>query len=137
MLKLKGIQPTFNHILVTRDYYEYDDYDGGAIVNPAGTVKRYQKVVAVGHTVKICKPGDTVMIDFTRYGQMKHKEGSLQDGVISDNPIVKYNIPVINIDGSDYMYLFDTDVYFIIDDYEEVDDSTPKLYVAPTPEIIN
>ena len=137
MLKLKKIQPTFNHILVTRDYYETDDYEGGAIVNPAGTVKRYQKVVAVGPTVKLCKEGDTVMLDFMRYGRVKHKEGSLQDGVITDNPIEKFEVPVVHIDGKDYMYMFDQDVYFIMDDYEEVDDDTSRLYVAPTPEIIN
>lgn len=135
MLNLKKITPVFNHILTTKDLYESDVYDNGMIVKTKGTVKEYQKVVAVGPTVKTCKPGDVVMINPIRYGKTKHQEGSLKDGVVSDNPTVAFDIPIVVIDGVDYMMLYDTDIHFIIDEYEEVEDK-PSLYVAPDPVIL-
>jgi hypothetical protein len=135
MLKLKRITPVFNHILTTKHTYDKDVMDNGMIVKTAGTVKEYQRVVAVGSTVKVCKPGDIIMINPTRYAVMKHQEGSLKDGVVGDNTVVAYNIPVINIDGKDHLLIYDTDIQFIMDKFEEVDD-LPPLYVAPTPTIL-
>ncbi len=135
MLKLKKITPVFNHILTTKHTYDKDVMDNGMIVKTAGTVKEYQRVVAVGSTVKVCKPGDVIMINPTRYAVMKHQEGSLKDGVVSDNPVVAYNIPVINLDGKDHLLIYDTDIQFIMDKFEEVED-LPSLYIAPAPTIL-
>ena len=135
MLKLKKITPVFNHILTTKHTYDKDVIDNGMIVKTAGTVKEYQRVIAVGSTVKVCKPGDVVMINPTRYAVMKHQDGSLKDGVVSDNPVVAYNIPVINLDGKDHLLIYDTDIQFIMDKFEEVDD-LPSLYIAPAPTIL-
>lgn len=135
MLKLKKITPVFNHILTTKSTYDKDVIDNGMIVKTAGTVKEYQRVVAVGSTVKVCKPGDVVMINPTRYAVMKHQDGSLKDGVVSDNPVVAYNIPVINLDGKDHLLIYDTDIQFIMDKFEEVED-LPSLYIAPAPTIL-
>lgn len=125
MLVLKKITPTFNHILTTKHVYEKDVVENGVIKDTAGTVKRYQKVVAVGPMVKNCKEGDMVMIDPIRYGKMKHRSGAVADGVVEDDPKVEYNIPVIVIDNEEFMYIADNDIQFIIDEYEETDD----LYV--------
>lgn len=130
MLKLKKITPTFNHILVTNNLRDHDEYDDGVLVRPAGTTKEWQTVVAVGSTVTNCKPGDVVMIDPVRYAVMKHQEGSLKDGVVADNPTVAYNIPHILIDNKDFMYLYDTDIQFILNEFEETED-LPPLYTAP------
>lgn len=135
MLKLKKITPVFNHILTTKHTYDKDVIDNGMIVKTAGTVKEYQRVIAVGSTVKVCKPGDVVMINPTRYAVMKHQDGSLKDGVVSDNPVVAYNIPVINLDGKDHLLIYDTDIQFIMDKFEEVED-LPSLYIAPAPTIL-
>ena len=135
MLKLKKITPVFNHILTTKHTYDKDVVDNGMIVKTAGTVKEYQRVIAVGSTVKVCKPGDVIMINPTRYAVMKHQDGSLKDGVVSDNPVVAYNIPVINLDGKDHLLIYDTDIQFIMDKFEEVED-LPSLYIAPAPTIL-
>ena len=129
MLKLKKIKPLFNQVLVTKDLYESDVYDHGMVVKTRGTVKEFQKVVAVGSTVKVCAPGDTVMINPTRYAVMKHQEGSLKDGVIADNPVVKYNIPIVTLNDKEYMLIYDTDIHFIMEDFEEVDDSSGIMHV--------
>lgn len=125
MLKLKKITPTFNHVLTTKHVYEKDVTENGMILETKGTVKNYQRVIAVGPTVKVCKPGDIVMIDPIRYAKMKHEPGSLKDGVVTDNMAVAYNIPLINVNGKDCMYIYDTDIQFIMDDFEEVEDLPP------------
>jgi len=128
MLKLKKITPTFNHVLTTKDVYENDVTQNGVVISTKGTVKDYQRVIAVGPTVKNCKPGDMIMIDPMRYAKMKHQSGSLKDGVVADNPVVAYNIPLINIDGKDCMYIYDSDIQFVIDEYEETED-LPALWM--------
>jgi hypothetical protein len=130
MLKLKKITPTFNHILVTNNLRDHDEYDDGILVRPAGSTKEWQTVIAVGPTVKNCKEGDVIMIDPIRYAIKKHQEGSLKDGVVADNPDIAYAVPHIQIGGKDYMYLFDTDIQFVINEYEETED-LPPLYTAP------
>lgn len=130
MLKLKKITPTFNHILVTMNKRDHDEYDNGVLVRPTGSTKEWQTVIAVGPTVKNCKEGDVIMVDPVRYAIQKHREGSLKDGVVADNPTIAYNIPIITVDGKEYMYLFDTDIQFVINDYEETQD-LPPLYTAP------
>lgn len=129
MLKLKKITPTFNHILVTKNLRDHDEYDNGVLVRPAGSTKEWQRVVAVGPTVKNCKVGDYIMVDPVRYAVTKHQDGSLKDGVVADNVTVAYNIPIITVDDKEYMYLFDTDIQFVIDKFEETED-LPPLYVA-------
>lgn len=131
MLKLKKITPTFNHILVTKNLRDHDEYDNGILVRPAGSTKEWQTVIDAGPAVKNCKVGDVIMVDPVRYAVMKHKDGTLHDGVVSDNPAVAYNIPIITIDDKEYMYLFDTDIQFILDEYEEAED-LPPLYTTST-----
>lgn len=131
MLKLKKITPTFNHILVTKNLRDHDEYDNGVLVRPAGSVKEWQTVVAVGPTVKNCKEGDVIMVDPVRYAKNKHADGTMQDGVVSDNVTVAYLIPYITIDDKEYMYLYDTDIQFVINEYEETED-LPPLYTTST-----
>lgn len=131
MLKLKKITPTFNHILVTKNLRDHDEYDKGVLRFPAGSTKEWQTVVAVGPTVKNCKEGDVIMVDPARYAVMKHQDGSLKDGVVADNPTIAYNIPIITVDGKEYMYLFDTDIQFVINEYCEEEDYS-NLYTTST-----
>ena len=53
---------------------------------------------------------------------MKHKEGSLKDGVITDNPVMGYNFPILVIDDKPCLYLYDSDVDFVIKEYEVSED---------------
>lgn len=135
MLVLKKITPVFNHVLTTKDVYDKDVMENGMIVETKGTVKRYQRVVAVGPQVKSCKAGDMVMIDPIRYGKMKHRNGAVADGVIEDDPKIEYNIPVITIDGKEFMYIGDNDIQFIINQFQETED-LPPLW-TPSKDIIS
>ena len=94
-MKINKIKPLFNRILVTADKYEDDIIENGIIRTTKGTLKEYQKVLAVGSTVRDIKVGDLVLINPIRYAVKKHREGSLKDGVITDNPVVSYNFNLV------------------------------------------
>ena len=121
MLKIKKIKPLFNKILTTMDLYENPMTEDGIIDGSKedGGIKEYQTVIAVGSTVKCVKPGDLIVINPTRYQVMKHKEGSLKDGVITDNPVISYNFPILVVDDRPCLYLYDSDVDFVIKEWEE------------------
>lgn len=121
MLKIKKIKPLFNRILTTMDLYDTSITEDGIIdgSKEEGGIREYQTVIAVGPTVKCVKPGDLVVINPTRYQVMKHKEGSLKDGVITDNPVLSYNFPILMIDDRPCLYLYDSDVDFVIKEWEE------------------
>lgn len=124
-LNLKKIRPMFNALVTTFDVYEDDD-NTNVIINSneaAGQPKPYQTVVAVGNAVHDIKVGDVVAIDFTKYARTKHKDGSLKDGVIQDNPVVSYEFNSIVIDDKEHLFLHTNDILFVIEDFEEVEDS--------------
>ena len=135
MLKIKKILPMFNRILVTSDKYEKDVTKGGVVTITAGTLKEYQKVIAVGSTVRDIKEGDTVIINPSRYAVKKHTEGSMKDGIISDNPTVSYNFNLVEINNQLYILLYDQDVDYIVKDFEEVNEEDPKI-IMPVQDII-
>lgn len=136
MLKLNKITPVFNNVLTTKNMYDTDVRDeAGVIVETKGTLKMYQTVLAVGPQVKNCQVGDLIMLDLTRYAQMKHKEGSLHDGVVEDNPAVAYSVPTVKVDGKECLLIGDNAIRFIIEDYTD-EPEAPALYVAPAPQII-
>ena len=130
MIKIKKIKPMFTAILTTMDTYEDDVTCNSIIVKTKGTIKEYQKVVAVGDTVRSVKVGDLVCINPKRYAVVKHQEGSLQDGVISDNPVVRYNFDIIEMNDTPYLLLQDSDISYIIEEFEEI--KNEKLIVHDT-----
>ena len=148
MLNIKRIRPLFTKIVTTLERYEEDQTTKGGLVvaqKQAGAVKEYQRIVAVGSNPAGLKVGDIVMINPARYAVMKHKQGSLKDGVIEDNPVIGYNLPIIELDGVPHMLLETQDVDFVIEEYE---DSTPEetvesraakagIYVPGTSKIIS
>ena len=99
MLNITGIKPMFNNILTTMNRYEKDEFENGIIMYKKGDLKEYQTVLEVGPIVKGINKGDKVMINPIRYAKKKHQEGSLKDGIITDNPVVKYEFNVINVNG--------------------------------------
>lgn len=130
MIKIKKIKPMFTAILTTMDTYEDDVTCNSIIVKTKGTIKEYQKVIAVGDTVRSVKVGDLVCINPKRYAVVKHQEGSLQDGVVSDNPVVRYNFDIIEMNGTPYLLLQDSDISYIIEEFEEI--KNEKLIVPDT-----
>lgn len=127
-MKINKIKPLFNRILVTADKYEDDIIENGIIRTTKGTLKEYQKVLAVGSTVRDIKEGDLVLINPIRYAVKKHREGSLKDGVITDNPVVSYNFNLVEVGDKVNILLYDSDIDYIIEDYEE---DKPSMIIKP------
>lgn len=126
MKKLLKVKPLFNKIITTMDTYEEDQVSNGIIDTrkTKGSLKEYQTVVAVGTTVHNIKEGDIVSINPTKYAVMKHKEKSIKNGIIGDNMVMGYRFNTITINDKEHLMLDDQDIDFIIEEYEDVEDST-------------
>lgn len=136
-LKIKKIKPMFNRVLTTCDLYTEDLMTDGIIdsTKVEGAIKEYQTVIACGPHVKSVKPGDVVVINPTRYQVMKHKEGTLNDGVITDNAVLSYNFPIMIVDDNPCLYVYDSDIEFVIKEFEMVNDEATEI-VESAPDIV-
>ena len=118
---LKKVKPMFNGVITTMDTYREECKIPGSnlldVSKTKGTVKEYQKVLAVGDMVHSVKVGDIIAINPIRYGRKKHQDGSLKDGVISDNPIIEYRFNTIVINDQECLYLQDNDISFIVEEF--------------------
>ena len=125
MLRIKSIKPMHTKLVVTAERYEENATSSGLILKTAGSVKEYQKVIAVGDMVRGIKVGDLVMINPARYMKKQFDDNSLREDFV-ENPVVSVNIPTVEMDGVSYFIIDSgTDVDYIIDDYEEVPEA-PK-----------
>lgn len=132
MLKVNSIKPLFNKIVTTCDTYNSDKTKGGIIVKTDGTIKEYQRVEAVGSTVRDIKVGDLVMINPTRYIVPKHSEkrGESLKGVIGDELTLGVSFPIVEYGDKRHLLINDQDIDYIIDG-EEVKDEQPKSLILP------
>nr|DAN48099.1 MAG TPA: mHsp60, mHsp10, Mitochondrial, Chaperonin, Complex, Symmetric [Crassvirales sp.] len=135
-INIKGIKPLNNQVITTAEEYD-EDVMAGTIIDAKhtkGTLKEYQKVVAVGPMVRSIEVGDLVMVNPKRFAKCKHQPGSLKDGVITDNPVIRYDFPIIEIDHTNHLFLHDQDIDFVITDFEEeqTTNNTGSLIVPDT-----
>ena len=129
MLIVKKIKPMFTSLITTMDKYEEEIKTADGLVDAnkqIGGLKEYQKVLAIGDSVRGIKVGDLVCVNPARFAVRKHQAGSLKDGIVTDNPVTTYNFDVIEMDGEQCLLLQDRDIDFIIEDYEVVPDPTPS-----------
>lgn len=127
MLKLKKIKPLYNGIVTTMDAYEKDVFQNGILVVQKGALKEFQTVISIGDSVRNIKEGDVVKINPMRYAIKKYEDGSLKDGVITENPVVKYNFNIVEINDKGCLLLMDRDVDYVVEEYEEVEDKDPVI----------
>ena len=126
-----------NYLVTTKDEYTEDDVKrGGLMIKTVGSLKEYQKVVAVGPMVRGIQVGDLVCINPKRYAQYKHKPGSLKDGVITDNPVVSYNFNVIELDHVSHLLLTDQDIDFVIEEWNDEKEPEKSNIIIPERKII-
>lgn len=138
MIKIKKIKPMFTALVTTMNKYKEDTIVGG-LINPSkgkGSLMEYQTVLSVGSSVKDIKVGDLVCINPSRFAIKKHKEGSLKDGVITDNPVITYNFDVVEMDGQQCLLLQDRDIDFIIEEYEEITNKSSNIIQPEEKKII-
>lgn len=133
MIKIKKIKPMFTAIVTTMDKYK-DDVKIGNLIDTTktqGSIKEYQRVLAVGTSVKDIKVGDLVCINPSRYAVKKFKEDSLKNGVVSVNPVMSYNFNVVEMEDKECLLLQDRDIDFIVEEFEEVPDQATSTLITP------
>ena len=135
-MKIKKIKPLFTAVITTMDRYENDAKIGVLIdtTKSKGTIKEYQTVIAIGDNVRGIKVGDVVSINPARFAVKKHQEGSLKDGVITDNPVIDYRFDIVEMNDTPYLLLQDRDINYVIDDFE--DDKPPIIELPEDKKII-
>ena len=147
MLKIYKITPVFNQIVVTADKYSKEEsLQNGLYTGKENTTKEYQKVLAVGPTVRGIEVGDMISINPSRYIKLLHKQGlkDMDRNVTKDDihavvDFPKETVYIKNPDGvetsKEVLILYDNDVHFVIKegDYEEVSMliEKPSLIIVP------
>lgn len=127
-----------NCLITTKDVYKDDIKTGSIVTKASGTMKEYQKVIAVGPMVRNIQVGDTVMINPSRYAVRKYNEKPMENSIKNDmelNPVVGYRFNTIMLDNVEHLVLYDQDISYVIEDYEELPDeeSTAKNLIGARP----
>lgn len=123
MFKIKKVRPMFTGIIITAKRYVGDIVtDSGLVMTSKmdGQLNVYQTVVAVGSLIKDIKPGDIVRVNFNRYAKAKHVPGKLDadQNVQADNMTYTYEIPMIPIDGQEYLLIQNNDIEYVVEEFE-------------------
>lgn len=113
----------FTAIVTTGEKFKKDEYDGTLIAAKKGDLKLWQKVVAVGSTVRDIKVGDMVMIDPSNYMVRKFSKDSVQND-LDNNPVIRYNFNWVTMDNEqgepeNYLLLNDRDVLYVFEGEEK------------------
>lgn len=122
-----------NYILVTKDVYTSKDFEGKIQAKVDGSIKEYQKVVAVGPMARNVKEGDMIWINPSRYMKMEYAAGSIKNDIQEMKKAPRFEFPIFEVDGEQYLMLTDQDIYFVVEEYETVDTSS---IIMPRQEII-
>lgn len=126
MLHIKKIKPLFTSIVTTGDKFEKDMVNQGLIIAKKGDLKIWQKVIAVGPSVRDVKVGDLVMINVENYALKRYSKDSIQND-LDNNPNLGYKFNWVTIDNEEgnpqeCLLLSDRDLLYAFEG-EEKDES--------------
>lgn len=129
-----------NVLITTKDVYTDDIKTGSIVTKAAGTMKEYQKVIAIGPLVRNIKVGDIVMINPSRYAVRKYEEKAMENSIKNDmelNPVVGYRFNTIVLDGKEHLILYDQDISYILEEFSEIEEEETNLVgIKPNKSII-
>lgn len=135
MLHIKKIKPLFTSIVTTGDKFEKDMVNNGIIIAKAGDMKLWQKVLAVGSSVRNVEVGDMVMINADHFAVKKYNKNSVQND-LDNNPVLAYHFNWVTIDEGDAtkecLLIDERDIEYAFEG-EEVEES---LIVPGKPQLI-
>lgn len=135
-MNIKKIKPLFTAVVVTSNVYPRDYKERGLISPKANKLKEYQTVVAVGDSCRVVEEGNLVCIDLSSYAQWKYKKNSVKSDMEElHNEIVGYNVPQIEIDGKEYLYLDIRDIKYIVQEFDDKENEE-KTMITPSKNII-
>ena len=95
----------------------------GLIVAKQGDLKVWQKVIAIGSSVRDINVGDMVMINIANYAVKKYSKDSIQND-LDNNPKIRYNLNWVTMDDEngksmDCLLLNDRDVLYSFEGEEK------------------
>lgn len=127
MFKIKKVKPMFTGVITTAMKYVGDIVSDSGLVLPSkmeGQLNLFQWVVSVGPMVTGVKEGDIVRINLKRYAVVQHAKGSLDaaSNIQHDDMRMEYEIPMVPIDGKEYLFLQNNDIEYIVEEFEGVDE---------------
>ena len=124
MFKIKKVRPLFTGIVKKKKKYVGEvKTSGGLLLDTTrmeGSLNPYQTVVSVGAMCKDVKPGDVVKLNFKRYAKANHAPGAIDEAQNKqfDNLSIVYEIPMIDIDGQECLFLQSNDIEYVVEDYD-------------------
>lgn len=135
MLHITKVKPLFTSIVTTGDKFEKDMYEGGLIVARKGDLKLWQKVIAVGSSVRDINVGDLVMINADHFVIKRYSKDSIQND-IDNNPSLGYKFNWVTLYNEqdtpkDCLLLSDRDILYTFEGDEKDD-----IIQVPTKKII-
>lgn len=140
---IKKIKPLFNRMVTTAHVFTKDEAmnESGLIIgNLEGTFKPVQTIIECGDAAKArgLKEGDLVSIDFTRYGKPKQKKdtNSINESMDGYHVQMVYEIPIIMINDKEHLFLNDSDVEYVIEEFEMVKVERDSKLIIPEKKII-
>lgn len=137
---IKKVKPMFSGIITTKDKYGIDDVPKSVLIDPKqmqGSLKEYQKVVAVGPMVRDVKVGDLVKInpmDYAVYDDYKPGDGMRKKIKKEADIPIGFDIPTIKIDGIEHMFIKESDVEYVVEEWE--DEKLESELIIPDKSII-
>lgn len=114
----------FTGIITTATKYVGEQMTAGGLLldttRMAGSLNPYQTVISVGDMCKNIKEGDVVKINFKRYAKAQHTPGAIDEAQNKqfDNMSITYEIPIVELDGKDCLFIQSNDIEYIVTDYE-------------------
>ncbi len=122
--KIKKVRPLFTGIVTTANKYVGDVTTAGGLLldtsRLSGSLNPYQTIIAVGEMCKDLKEGDVVKLNFKRYAIANHVPGAIDEAQNKqfDNMSIRYEIPMINLDGRECLFLQSNDVEYVVTEYD-------------------
>lgn len=132
MINVKKVKLMYNYILTTKDEYDGTESENGVII-PKGTLKEYQKVIAVGPMVRTVEVGNLVAINPKRYAVTKYKKDDIKGDIEHMQKVLTYNIPELELDHVKHLLITDQDIEYIVDEYTE---EKPSKIIVQKQELI-
>jgi hypothetical protein len=127
---IKALKPTSDGVITTANRYPANlavSRKNRAVMDVAraGKVMEVQTIVSVSDmaAARGFKVGQTVLVSFNRYGipvQVKNTLKTSIEGEEDYNAKLKYEIPVVDINGVEHLKLLFSDIEYIVEDYEIV-----------------
>ena len=126
MFNIKKIRPLFTGVVTTAMTYKEDQKTttSGLVYDATkmkGGLNIYQRVIAVGTMVHDVKEGDVVRLNYKRYAIPMQKPGAIENNIQKSDINYTYQIPMVTLDGVDYLFLQNNDIEFVVEEADYPD----------------